>query len=354
MFQNAYMAVNVDFSLSWLTSTRLPTAHVATLLRLLAAVRAGGSLKQAAEAMGLSYRFAWGLLGEAGRAFGVPLVEFRRGKGARPTALGEKLIWADGLVRRALDTHLGELRREIETGLAETLPQRLPQLRIHASHDLALPLLATHCAGRADVEIAFRGADDCLAALAQERCDLAGFHVADALPRAAAAAAALGRWLDPRKHLLIHFVTREQGLIARPDSHVRNVNDLARPGVRFIHRQSASDPDLPGQKDWSVAAAVAQGHADAGFGLRPDAVRFNLDFVPLAVERYFLACSRLVARRPSLRLLLGVLRSPNFRQQVSHLPGYDPSKSGVREPLDAALNWVSRARSVSRRRRSNA
>jgi len=348
------MPVNIDFSVSWLVSARLPAAHVGTLLRLLAAVRAGGSLKQAAEAMGLSYRFAWGLLGEAGRAFGVPLVQFQRGKGARPTALGEKLIWADGLVRRALDAHLGDLRREIETGLAETLPQRLPQLRIHASHDLALPLLATQCAGRADIEIMFRGADDCLAALAQERCDLAGFHVADALPRAAAAAAALGRWLDPRKHLLIHFVTREQGLIARPDSHVRNVNDLARPGVRFIHRQSASDPDFPGQKDWSVAAAVAQGRADAGFGLRPDAVRFNLDFVPLAVERYFLACSRSEVRSASLRILLEALRSPDFRQQVARLPGYDASRSGAREPLDAALNWVGRTPTRNRRRRVNA
>jgi len=346
--------MNIDFSVSWLASTRFPAAHVGTLLRLLVAVRAGGSLKQAAEAMGLSYRFAWGLLGEAGRAFGVPLVEFQRGRGARPTAFGEKLIWADGLVRRTLDTHLGELRREIECGLAETLPRRLPRVRIDASHDLAMPLVATHCAGRVEIEIAFRGADDCLAALAQERCDLAGFHVADALPRAAAAAAALGRWLDPRKHLLIHFVTREQGLIARPDSNIRNVHDLARPGVRFIHRQSASDPGVPSQKDWSVAAAVAQGRADAGFGLRPDAVRFNLDFVPLAVERYFLACSRSGARSASLRMLLEALRSPEFRQRVARLPGYDGSKSGAREPLDAALNWVSRARSGNRRRRSNA
>jgi molybdate transport repressor ModE-like protein len=348
------MAVNVDFSVSWLASARLPAAHVSTLLRLLLAVRAGGSLKHAAEAMSLSYRFAWGLLGEAGRAFGAPLVKFERGRGARPTPLGEKLLWADGLVRSSLDTHFGELRREIEIGLAEALPQRLPRLLIHASYDLAIPALTTLCAGRADIEIMFRGSDDCLAALAQERCDLAGFHVADALPRAAAAAAALGRWLDPRKHLLIHFVTREQGLIARPDSHIRNVHDLARPGVRFIHRQSASEPGLPGEKDWSVAAAVAQGRADAGFGLRPDAVRFSLDFVPLAVERYFLACSRSVIRSPSLRVLLEALRSPDFRQQVARLPGYDASKSGARETLDAALNWVSRARPMARRRRGNA
>lgn len=345
------MTVNVDFSVSWLASARLPAAHANTLLRLLSAVRAGGSLKQAAEAMGLSYRFAWGLVGDAGRAFGSPLLEFQRGKGARPTPLGDKLLWADGLVRQALDTQFGELRRQIESGLAETLPQRLPRLVVHASHDLAVPLLATLCTGRADIEIRFRGSDDCLAALAQGRCDLAGFHVADALPRAAAAAAALGRWLDPRKHLLIHFVTREQGLIVRPDSHIRGVHDLARPGVRFIHRQNVPEP---GEKDGSVAAAVAEGRADAGFGLRPDAMRFSLDFVPLAVERYFLACSRPAARGASLRFLVEALRSPDFRQQVARLPGYDASRSGTREPLDAALDWVGRARGRVGRRRANA
>ena len=347
------MAVSVDFSVSWLASARLPAAHAGTLLRLLSAVQTGGSLKQAAHALGLSYRFAWGLFGEAGRAFGAPLVEFQRGKGARPTPLGEKLLWADGLVRRSLDQRLGELRREIETGLSVTLPRRLPRVLIHASHDLAIPLLAAVCAGRADVEIAFRGSDDCLEALAQERCDLAGFHVADALPRAAAAAAALGRWLDPRKHLLVHFVTREQGLIARPDSHIRNVHDLARPGVRFIHRQNVSDPASREERDWSVAAAVAQGRADAAFGLRPDAVRFNLDFVPLAVERYFLTCSRSAARTTPVRILLEALRSPEFGQRVARLPGYNAGKAGMREPLDAALNWVNRARPVAKRRRSN-
>lgn len=346
------MGAKVDFSVSWSAAGRLPAGHAETLLRLLAAVRAGGSLKEAAEAMGLSYRFAWGLIGEARKAFGTPLVEFRRGRGARPTPLGEKLLWADGLVRHAIDTRFDDVRRQIELGIAETLPQRLPRIVIHASHDLAIPMLEKLCAGRADVEIRFRGSDDCLAALAQERCDLAGFHVADALPRAAAAAAALGRWLDPRRHVLIHFVNREQGLIVRPDSHIRGVHDLARPGVRFIHRQSVSDPAVPGQQDGSVAAAVASGRADAGFGLRPDAVRFNLDFVPLAVERYFLACSRSGARGGLLRMLLDALRSPEFRRQVGRMPGYDASKSGVREPLNAALDWVARMRPQTRHRRS--
>ena len=349
------MAVHVDFSFSWLASARLSAAHADALLRLLAGVRRDGSLKQAAKAIGVSYRYAWGVLGEAAGAFGAPLVELKRGRGARPTALGEKLLWADGLVRTALDPQLARLRRDIESELSRALPRRLPRLVIHASHDLALAELTALCAGRLDLEVAFRGAEDCLAALAHGRCDAAGFHVADALPRAAAAAAALGRWLDPRKHLLIHFVTREQGLIVRPDSHIRSVHDLTRPGVRFIHRQSGAEAGSSGREIGSVAGVVAEGRADAGFGLRADAIRFKLEFVPLAVERYFMAVSRAAARgNPALQILLDMLKGDEFAQLAARLPGYNASKAGTREELDAALNWVEGARRPSRRGRSEA
>ncbi|HYH42882.1 MAG TPA: substrate-binding domain-containing protein, partial [Burkholderiales bacterium] len=281
------MSVHVDFSLSWLASSRLPPAHAGVLLRLVEAIGKSGSVKQAAQVLGVSYRHAWGLLGEAAEAFGAPLVEMQRGRGAHPTALGEKLLWADGLIRSALDPQLTRLRHEVEAALAKALPQRVPHLVVHASHDLALAEVPALCADHLDLEIVFRGADECLAALANGKCDLAGFHVADALPRAAAAAAALGRWLDPRKHSLINFIAREQGLIVSPDSHIRSVHDLTRPGVRFINRQSGGGAPHAGRED-SVAAAVAEGRADAGFGLRADAMRFRLDFVPLAVERYFL------------------------------------------------------------------
>jgi len=158
-------------------------------------------------------------------------------------------------------------------------------------------------------------------------------------PRRAAAAAALGRWLDPRKHTLIHFVTREQGLIARPGSRIRGVHDLARPGVRFIHRQSRSaDGEEP-----SVAEAVAAGRADAGFGLRADATRHKLAFTPLAIERYFFACAKAALRGAGLKALLDVLKSPAFVARVSRLPGYDASQTGRREALDAALTWVGRS-----------
>jgi putative molybdopterin biosynthesis protein len=263
----------------------------------------------------------------------------QRGRRASLSILGRKVLAADECVREGLGEHFERLRAEIPALLADALPGARPHLKMHASHDLALAALGEACGASLDLEVVIRGADESLAALARGECDVAGFHVANALPRAAAAAAALGRWLDPRKHTLIHFVTREQGLIARPGSRIRGVHDLARPGVRFIHRQSRG----AGGDELSVAEAVAAGRADAGFGLRADATRHRLAFTLLATERYFFACAKAALRGAAAKALLEALKSPAFMSRAARLPGYDATQAGRREALDAALTWVGRS-----------
>ena len=326
----------IAFDPAWLAGRGLPRERGRALLRLLDALSRAASLREAAQGAGLSYRSAWGVLGDGARVFGSPLVEMQRGRPARLSPLGLRVLAADKQVRAVLGGPFERLRAEIPALLADALPGARPRLTVHASHDLALERLRSLTQKHMDLEIVFGGADESLAALARGECDLAGFHVADALPRAAAAAAALGRWLDPRKHTLIHFVTRQQGLIARPGSRIRGVHDLARPGVRFIHRQSGDAS--------SVASAVAAGRADAAFGLPADAKRFKLAFVPLALERYFLACAKSSLRTPALKALLELLRTRQFAASVRQLPGYDGRQSAELEPLDAALTWVERPR----------
>ena len=110
-------------------------------------------------------------------------------------------------------------------------------------------------------------------------------------------------------------------------------------------RDQASDP--PTEEDGlppDVAAAVADGRADAGFGLRAEATRLKLAFVPLAVERYFFACAKSALRGVAVKALVELLRGKPFADAVAHLPGYDASRSGDLEALDAALTWLERAR----------
>ena len=338
-----HIGPEIELNTRWLSGQGLPLHHGQALLGLLGALSRAASLREAARAVGLSYRHAWGLLGAGARALGTPLVDMQRGRGASLTAFGRKLLEADAHVRSTLDGEFEQLRREVRAMLAAALPGRRRRLGLRGSHDLALPLLARLCAPRLDLEVSFRGADDCLAGLARGECDLAGFHVADALPRAAAAAAALGRWLDPRKHQLVHFVAREQGIIVRPGARIRSVHDLARAGVRFLNRPAGTGAheDI----DLAVAAAVADGRADAGFGLRAAAARYALEFVPLATERYYLACARRSLREPPYQDLLGALRSREFAEGVTRLPGYNATMSGTRETLTTALAWLERPRS---------
>lgn len=341
-----HIGPDIDLNARWLAGDGLSQRHGEALLRLLGALASAASLREAARATGLSYRHAWGLLGTGARVLGAPLVDMQRGRGARLSAYGHKLLEADAHVRSVLGSQVERLRREVHEMLAISSPTQQARLSLHASHDLALPVLAQLCAPRLHLDIAFRGADECLAALARGECDLAGFHVADALPRAAAAAAALGRWLDPHKHQLLHFVTREQGIIVRPGVRVRGVGDLARPGLRFLNRPPGAGPH--GNVDLAVAAAVADGRAEAGFGLRAAAARFSLEFVPLATERYYLALQRRTFREASLQLLLEAMRSREFAQGAALLPGYDASNAGRREALTAALAWLKQPRPKKR------
>lgn len=342
-----HIGPDIDLTMRWLAGAGLSPRHGQALLGLLGALARAASLREAAHAAGLSYRHAWGLLGAGARALGAPLVDMQRGRGARLTPYGRKLLEADAHVRTVIDKQLDRLRREVAEMLATAAPGQQSRLSLHASHDLALPLLAQVCAPRLRVEIAFRGADECLAALARGECDLAGFHVADALPRAAAAAAALGRWLDPQKHQLLHFVSREQGIIVRAGVRVRGVGDLARPGLRFLNRPPGGGPH--DDVDLAVAAAVADGRAEAGFGLRAAAARYGLEFVPLATERYYLALQRRTFREAPLQLLLAAMRSREFMQAAAKLPGYDASNAGSREALTAALAWLKQPRPRKRR-----
>jgi molybdate transport repressor ModE-like protein len=338
-----------NFDAGWLAAEGLPREHGRDLVRLLAALTRSNSLRDAARACGLSYRYAWGLIGEGAQALGAPLVDMGRGRGARLTTVGRHVLDADARVRSELEPVFERLRAEMRGLLGERLRPARNRLTLHASHDLALNELARACEPQLHLQIEIQGAEDSLAALARGECDLAGFHVADALPRAAAAAAALGQWLDPRRHQLVHFVAREQGLIVRPGARIRGLNDLARPGVRFADRPPQAGRDAA-NADLLVAEEVASARADAGFGLRAAAARLRLDFVPLATERYFLAAARRTLRAAPFQALLQALRSEAFASGVAALPGYDPSRAGEHESIAAALSWIERTAARGARR----
>jgi len=133
--------------------------------------------------------------------------------------------------------------------------------------------------------------------------------------------------------------------------------DLARPNVRLINRQPGSGTRLllegllqaqgvattriagfeQGEYTHAaVAAHVASGMADVGFGLEPPARQFKLDFVPIATERYFLLCRGDVMHTPAMQTVLAALRDPGFQARLASLPGYDPAAAGHALPFRQA------------------
>ena len=78
----------------------------------------------------------------------------------------------------------------------------------------------------------------------------------------------------------------------------------------------------------AVAAYVASGMADAGFGLETAARQFKLEFIPLASERYCLVCRPASLQHPTLLTLRQALQDPALRAQLNALPGYQADEAG--------------------------
>jgi putative molybdopterin biosynthesis protein len=78
----------------------------------------------------------------------------------------------------------------------------------------------------------------------------------------------------------------------------------------------------------AVAAAVASGAADAGLGILTAARALDLDFVPVAKERYDLVIPRIHYESPLLEPLLTLLQDASFKTEVEKLGGYDTCHMG--------------------------
>lgn len=323
----------------------------ADLLGLLLAIQDTGSIAQAAKSVGLSYRYAWGLLRAAEELFGQQLLQTGRGRGTGLTPLAQKLVWADRRIAARLSPTLQSLASELEAELGRVTGVAQRPLRLDASHGFAVAALMG-CIDRdaLPLDLRYRTSTDAVVALTRRECDLAGFHVPIGRFQAPMASWYL-RWLDPAQHCLIRVAGRQQGLIAARGNPLglHALADLARPGVRFVNRQAGSGtrmllemmlaadgppPDaIQGFNNAefthsAVAAYIASGMADAGIGMRAASAQFKLDFTPLVDEVYYFAVRRDALEERAMRQLLDLMRDPAYHGQVAALPGYDARGTG--------------------------
>ncbi|HET8806790.1 MAG TPA: substrate-binding domain-containing protein, partial [Methylophaga sp.] len=207
------------------------------------------------------------------------------------------------------------------------------------------------------VDLHFHGSLESLQELQRGHCDIAGFHipVGELGQQIADQYLAL---LDARQISLIYLVRRQQGLMVAAGNplNIRNLMDLSKGGLSFINRQRGSgtrllfDQLLSAQQiaptsikgyqqeeftHMAVAAMIASGAADCGFGIAAVANKFALDFLPICEEHYCLAITTKRLQTEPVQALLNSLKASEWRQSLAGLAGYDLSQSGQMVSFEA-------------------
>lgn len=329
------------------------------LFKLLQAIHEHGKLTLATKAIAISYRHGWNLLNKWASFFGTEVVHLEKGRGASLTALGEKLVWAEQRVLARLKPQMDNLASEINIELHRALSDVAPLLRLHASHGYAVALLPDF-APDFQLDLQYKSPLDALSALNRGACDMAGFHIPTEviIPKLMAAYRTL---IKPQAHVAIRFINREQGLMVKAGNpkNVHGITDLVNPDLKFINRQSdsgtrslmdqllenesISSEDIQGYSDQeythgAIAAYVAAGMADVGFGVKAAAKQFGLDFIPITTEDYIMVCNRKALNDSSLMRFIDQIKSPIFHEAVANLPGYKSNHCGELLTLNDLLN----------------
>ncbi len=287
------------------------------------------------------------ILGKVGeRMVAIPL--------AGGAGMMTSLVRADGILRvpPAVSGYSEGEKAAVELLTSEqALHNRLLAI---GSHDLTIDLLAScikeRSEGRITISSSNVGSMGGLIAIEKGIAHFAGSHLLDT-QTGEYNVSYIPRCIKSTPVTLVTLVHRWQGfMIAKGNPKgIRGIADLARPDVSLINRQSGSgtrillDYELEragirsaviaGYRSeeythMSVAMAVASGRADVGMGIMAAAQALNLDFIPVARERYDLVLSTDLLNDARIQLLLEIIRSSVFIEQVLALGGYEVEETG--------------------------
>ncbi|MEB3101374.1 substrate-binding domain-containing protein [Ferviditalea candida] len=218
------------------------------------------------------------------------------------------------------------------------------------SHDLSIEILREHLEERNKVYLTptFTGSLDALFALYKGQTEIAGCHLLDD-ETGEYNVPFVKKFLPSQEVTVIQFVHRWQGLMVAKGNpkQFRDWVDLANPDIRMVNRQKGSgtrilldyhlkqlnvDPSTIDGYDrvelthTAVAAQVAQGSADVGIGIESAAHLLDLEFIPLAKERYDFVIR--TKDYEKFAPLWDVLSKPDFWRDIHKLKGYDTAHMG--------------------------
>ena len=154
-----------------------------------------------------------------------------------------------------------------------------------------------------------------------------------------------------KDYVLVNMSYRIQGLIVQKGNPkgIKGIEDLAREDIRFINRQKASGTRMLLDhllKEYGIAPSkingyeieeishlglaikIKSGMADVGLGIESVARILDLDFIPIAKERYDLIVNKRFFESEVFKMVMEVLKSEEFRKEAEKIGGYDLSESG--------------------------
>jgi putative molybdopterin biosynthesis protein len=264
------------------------------------------------------------------------------------------LVRADGIVRIPSHSEGIGAGADVEVELMRSGDEIRNTIVCIGSHDNSLDILANNLKKRypdLSMSSAHVGSLGGLFALKKGEAHMAGTHLLDEetglynIPF-------VRRILPDKGIVLINLVYREQGFVVKSGNPkgIKGFTDLTRDDIVFINRQAGSGTRLLTDKHlrelgidpsrvkgyereeythMGVASAVLTGIADTGLAIVAAANALDLDFVPVAKERYDLAIPREFMGSEMMQALLNIIREDaEFRDMVKSLGGYDVSDMG--------------------------
>lgn len=275
-----------------------------------------------------------------GRTIATPL---GRGAGAIMS-----LVKADGIVRIPSASEGAGAGSEIEVELMRPVDEIIKTIVCIGSHDNTLDILSNFLRKRHPelyMSSAHVGSMGGLFALKKGEAHIAGIHLLDEatgqynIPF-------IKRLLPGERVVLVNLAYRRQGLLVKKGNpkNIKGFEDLARKDIAFINRQSGSGTRLLldrhireigmeprsingyANEDYThmgIASAVLTGVADTGLAILAAAEALNLDFVPVAEERFDIAIPRRFMETDMIQALLNIMRNDKeFMDAIIRLGGY--------------------------------
>jgi molybdate-binding protein/biotin operon repressor len=266
-----------------------------------------------------------------------------------------KVLESAGLVSLESVRRTGRVTEKYYTAVASgllledlILPTSHTAVKVFSgSHDLALQDAAEHLGTRQELLAMYTGSLNGLTYLRQGICHIVGAHLLDA--NGEYNTPYVRHFFPDRRVTLLTLAHRTQGIMTAPGNpkSIHGVQDLMRPGVRFVNRNAGSGTRIhldrqlhaagvPSSSirgyDYEVnthteaARLVQRGSADAAIGLEAAARQHGLDFTPWFDERYDLILFHEMENE--LLPLLNYVQSAAYRQRTASLAGYNTAHSG--------------------------